>query len=216
MLRTCTGLIALSFAALAACAGDAPTNPPALGAGAIQGDVVDAGDPVEALAADFGADAAMDGARAANAATGGRAGGHADFTVQGIRSKYTFTSVQTVAPAAKGRFELHRWFPDGRMLVMTGDVECMTIVPRPNGGLARMTGRVDRLRVDNVDVVVPPQLDRTIWSVLDNGEGNDVPPDVASGLLNFRSAAEAAAHCAVGIIPRGFVITRGNLQVKPG
>jgi len=123
--------------------------------------------------------------------------------------------VAAVFPAAKGRFELHRWFTDGSMLVMTGDVECMTIVPTPEGGEARMSGRVDRLRVDNVDVFVPPDRDRTIWTVVDNGEGNDATPDIASGLLNFRTAAEAELHCATGIVQFGFFITRGNLQVMP-
>lgn len=154
-------------------------------------------------------------ASALNAAGGGRAGGHAEFVASGIQSRYTFTSITTVPPAAKGRFQLHRWFPDGRMLVMKGTVECMTIEPRPNGGLARMAGRVESLRVDNNDVIVPEHLDRAIWTVVDNGEGEDSPPDLASGLLNFRTAADAAAHCAVGLIRFGFFSQDGNIQVQP-
>jgi hypothetical protein len=152
---------------------------------------------------------------AADVIGGGRAGGHAEFTVGGIKSMYTFTAITTEYPAAKGRFQLHRWFPDGRMLVMTGEVDCMTIVPTPNGGLARMTGRVESLRSDNNEVFIPPGQDRTIWSVLDNGEGADSPPDLASGLLNFRNDAAAEFHCATGFNILGFPITGGNIQVQP-
>lgn len=214
MIRTAIVLVVTALAT--ACTHDAPTHPLPLSDAALTASAAlraPADAPGEATSTAF---------RAAGAAmaitqlvTGGRASGHADFVFSGIRSKYTFTSITTTFPAAKGRFELHRWFPDGRMLVMTGDVECMTIIPTPEGGEARMSGRVDRLRVDNQNVVVPPDLDRTIWTVLDNGEGKDATPDIASGLFNFRTAAEAELHCATGIIQFGFFITRGNLQVRP-
>ena len=184
------GTIALlAIAALGACSADAPTTP--------------GGDPPQSKVAT----AAVIG--------GGRAGGHAEFTVANIKSMYTFTALTTEYPAAKGRFQLHRWFPDGRMLVMTGEVECMTIVPTLRGGLARMTGRVESLRVDNNEVIVPPHLDRTIWSVLDTGEGADALPDLASGLLNFRTPATAEAHCLTGLNLALFPTTGGNIQVKP-
>lgn len=213
MIRT-TVLVMVAFAT--ACTHDAPTYPAARANAAptVRAALLAADDaPGETTSTELGV--AAGAAAITQAITGGRASGHADFVFTGIRSKYTFTSVTTAFPAAKGRFELHRWFPDGRMLVMTGDVECMTIVPTPEGGEARMSGRVDQLRVDNVDVFVPPDLDRTIWTVLDNGEGNDATPDIASGLFNFRTAAEAELHCATGIIQSGFFITRGNLQVRP-
>lgn len=147
----------------------------------------------------------------------GRASGHAEFTVAGpITSRYSFTSITTVYPAAKGRFELHRWFPDGRLLVMKGEVECMTIAPVGSGFVARMAGRVESLRVDNDEIFVPVYQDRAIWSVRDNGEGQNESQDSASGMLNFRTAADAAAHCAVGLIPFGFFTTAGNIQVQPG
>ena len=179
----------LAVAALSACSAEGPTAP--------------GGDPPELKPT------------AQAVVPGGRASGHAEFTVTGIKSMYTFTSITTDYPAAKGRFQLHRWFPDGRMLVMTGEVECMTIVPTPRGGLARMAGRVESLRVDNDEIVVPPHQDRAIWSVLDTGEGANAPPDLASGLLNFRTAAAAAFHCATGFNLSGFPITGGNIQVKP-
>ena len=153
----------------------------------------------------------------ANVVGSGRATGHAEFTVTGnIESKYQFSAITTEYPAAKGRFELHRWFPDGRLLVMKGAVECMTVTPFGTDWVARIAGRVESLRVDNVEIVVPAFADRAIWSVRDNGEGNDASPDVASGMLNFRTAADAAAHCAVGLIRTGFVSTGGNIQVQPG
>ena len=179
----------VAVAALSACSADAPTTP-------------GSGPPQAKVAAE-------------DIIGGGRAGGHAEFTVTDIKSMYTFTSITTEYPAAKGRFQLHRWFPDGRMLVMTGETECMTIVPTPRGGLARMAGRVESLRVDDNEIFVPPQQDRAIWSVLDTGEGADAPPDLASGLLNFRTAAAAAFHCATGFNILGFPITGGNIQVKP-
>lgn len=179
----------IATVALGACSADAPTTP--------------GGDPLE-----------LDVATAAVIGSG-RASGHAEFTVTDIKSMYTFTSITTDYPAAKGRFQLHRWFPDGRMLVMTGETECMTIIPTARGGLARMAGRVESLRVDDQEIFVPPQQDRAIWSVLDSGEGADALPDLASGLLNFRTAAAAAFHCATGFNILGFPITGGNIQVKP-
>lgn len=183
------GLVLMSMVALSACAADPPTAAHPSG-------------PSFEVSVE-------------SAGGGGRAGGHAEFTVSDIRSVYTFTSITTDYPAAKGRFQLHRWFPDGRMLVMTGEVECMTIVPRETGGLARMAGRVESLRVDDDEIDVPPSQDRAIWSVLDNGEGRNNPPDLASGLLNFRTADAAEFHCATGFSLTGFAITGGNIQVKP-
>src|SRR5688572_7242807 len=113
MTRTHTVLV---LAAVAwACSRETPTNPSA--AAPVSASLVPADEPLgEAIEGELGA-ARTPSAIVEQLITGGRAGGHADFVAGGIRSKYTFTSVTTVYPAAKGRFELHRWFPDGSMLV---------------------------------------------------------------------------------------------------
>ena len=214
MSRAPAVILAAAIATLAGCSRDdtsAPLSPPtslaashalaALGAPEAEDAVLGTGKPDGTPGSD-------------NAASGGRASGHAEFTVGGIKSMYTFTAISTTVPtAAKGRFQLHRWFPDGSMLVMTGEVLCMTLLPTPRGARARMAGRVESLRVDNVDVFVPADRDRALWTVQDGGEGADATLDFASGLFNFRSEAVAQAHCRFGSPITIFGTPDNNIQV---
>src|SRR5688572_30999280 len=105
MARKGSALALVTFALATACARDVPTTP--LDARSAASSSVDAismaGDPLalEAFSAHRSAQASAEAndAGASNAATGGRAGGHADFVFTGIRSVYTFTSLSTVPPA---------------------------------------------------------------------------------------------------------------------
>ena len=209
MLRRSTAVLAAMAALVAGCARDttSPTTPHRSQAAA----AID-----EAFAAEDDArgQGEADAGPGSDAATGGRASGHAEFVVGGVKSKYTFVALTTVAPAAKGRFELHRWFPDGSMLVMTGEVICMTLLPTPLGPRARMAGRVESLRVDNDERVVPPELDRAMWTVQDGGEGADATLDFASGLFNFRSDAVAQSHCRIGSPITLFGTPDNSIQVN--
>ena len=85
-----------------------------------------------------------------------------------------------------------------------GTVTCFTL----NGNIARIGGIVDR-----TDAGVPPGTEFFL-TVVDNGEGANDPPDMATSPASG-SPGVAARHCTMGIERPIFMIDRGNIQVRP-
>lgn len=155
--------------------------------------------------------------RAPELAAGGsgpRASGHVerglpDFGV--TIEKYSFSAHTLGNGDVGGRFNVRDVFADGsEQLKAKGDVTCFTV--EADGKTARMGGIVDG---------GDPALNGTeaVWTVRDNGEGNNAPPDEATDLRFGLPPGFAEFHCTVGFPPEAFGTfgdsERGNVQVRP-
>jgi hypothetical protein len=173
-------LCGLAFA-LAACA-DSPANRtitapdagPTLDVAAAPADItvtdLATGDGL-VVAADVGTE---------QAATGGRATGHADVTSGPRSDKYSFSALSTGDfPNAKGRAEVHITGPLGRTNVHL-EVDCLAIT----GNNAWVSGPVTKWRINGEDVPIPPGL-QGVLRVEDNGEGGTTVDAASRGVAFF-------------------------------
>jgi hypothetical protein len=135
-----------------------------------------------------------------------------------IASKYSFAAISTTptpfAPfAAKGELQ-------GTIVRMTGstpvmetvhaDVDCMNFISVFGfGDVVSISGRVKKLTRDGQQVPVTVGM-QVVFTVRDNGEGRDSPPDLASFIAPI---VEGRPLCQIF-----FVILepnrRGNIQVR--
>lgn len=146
--------------------------------------------------------------------SGPSASGHVEHDLEGCCvEKYSFNAHYLGDGSVHGGFNVRDFFTDGsEKAVAKGRVTCFTV--EPDGKTARMGGVVES---DD------PTLAGTeaIWTVRDNGEGQNEPRDQATDLIYGIPARfnVAARHCAVGIRPEFFnkfgEIERGNVQVRP-
>jgi hypothetical protein len=151
----------------------------------------------------------------AGGSSGPSAGGHVerDFTIFGVPiEKYSFIAHILGNGAFQGRFEVRDVFADGsEALKARGSVRCLTV--EPDGRTARMGGVVDGSN--------DPELVGTeaLWTVRDNGEGQNDPRDQATDLRFGQPPGVAEFHCAVGVPPEAFGTfgenERANVQVRP-
>jgi hypothetical protein len=125
--------------------------------------------------------------------------------------KYSFTAHHLGSGEVGGRFQVRDVFADGsEQLKVKGEVTCFTV--EPDGKTARMGGIVDG---------GDPSFAGTeaAWTVRDNGEGNNDPPDEATDLRFGLPPGIAETHCTVGFPPEAFGTfgpsERGNVQVRP-
>jgi hypothetical protein len=149
-----------------------------------------------------------------NANGGPRASGHVERGLEdfGVAiEKYEFSAHSLGTGEVGGRFNVRDVFTDGsEQLKVRGEVTCFTV--EPDGRTARMGGIVDG---------GDPTFDGTeaVWTVRDNGEGSDDPPDEATDLRFGLPPGNAEFHCAVGFPPEAFGTfgpsERGNVQVRP-
>jgi hypothetical protein len=116
--------------------------------------------------------------------------GHAELTLFSISDKYSFAAVSDPKGVARGAFEWKSMRPDGSMASGTGKVICVNVV----GNVAHVSAVFEQ---DDVTWIEPP-LNYAIWTVEDNGQGDQAPPDRVSLLHPAMSAAQAAAHCVTG------------------
>lgn len=134
-----------------------------------------------------------------------RVTGHATIFLPGFNAeeKYSNSAIRHADGSVSGQFEL-KSAQDGGLRIH-GDVVCFTIV----GNTARIAGRVDK---SNTTLV--PEGTYVIWTVVDNGEGANDPPDTTSDFFGPFNEAGANAHCAVGFNLAPFLpVLDGNLQV---
>jgi len=131
--------------------------------------------------------------------------GHAEFvTATGIRFKYSVSAIRHADGSVSGEFENHvENAATGEFILMAHvDIVCFTVM----GNIARIGGIVER----QVGGVPQPGAQGFI-TVVDNGEGGQGLPDLASppGV----APGSAFAHCATGLPRPLFPVEHGNIQV---
>ena len=157
------------------------------------------------------------------AASGPRGTGHVGIYFPAnpgiVSEKYSFVALRTdpATPlAAKGQYEVQYTTGSGIEIKIHGDVDCMTTfvgVPGPFGGsTARASGPIRKVWRNNVPAPITAAT-HAYWVVVDNGEGQPIPPDFAS-LVNFAPAGIAQNFCANGFGINVFPNQEGNVQVQ--
>ena len=132
--------------------------------------------------------------------------GHANIFLPNFQAeeRYSQSAIRHADGSVTGEFELHSEQDAG--IRIHGDVTCFTIV----GNTARLGGVIEQSddpAFEGLDVV---------WTIVDNGEGNDGAPDLTSDFFLVGTGG-AQFHCAVGfpfaapVLP----VLSGNLQVHP-
>lgn len=213
---------------LAACAdgaGNSGITPPELAPSLDVTDGADAGIPDPAEAGDLIPLSAE--TQGANAATGGRASGHADVLrvvspTLSTRYKYSFIALATEPTpteprAAKGELQATIVRTVGATTTtetIHADVTCLNFVNIPIpilGPLANASGPIKKWTRDGQPVPFPPGLE-VLFTVDDNGEGGDSPPDRGSAVV----PVGGVQNCRVLLI-LPFDSEDGNIQVRfPG
>ena len=122
---------------------------------------------------------------------------------QNAEEKYSNSAIRHADGTVSGQFELKSAQDDG--LRIHGEIVCFTIV----GNTAFLGGRIDQS-----DSPLAPEGTYVIWTVFDNGEGQNDPPDQTSDFIGPVDAATAAAHCQF-LFSLGpfYPVQSGNLQV---
>ena len=158
-----------------------------------------------------------------NAASGPRATGHVGIYFPAnpgiVSEKYSFVALRTdpATPlAAKGQYEVQYTTGSGIEIKIHGDVDCMTTfvgTPGPFGGsTARASGPIRKVWRNGVQIPITAAT-HAYWVVVDNGEGQPIPPDFAS-LVNFAPVGIAQNFCANGFGINVFANQEGNVQVE--
>jgi hypothetical protein len=148
----------------------------------------------------------------ATGASGPSASGHIERDFGAVLEKYSFSAQNLGNGEVGGRFNVRDLFADGTATdVAKGSVTCFTV--EANGKRARMGGTVESAA--NPDFVGT----EAVWTVEDNGEGENHPPDRGTDLRWGLPPGFAEFHCAVGFPPEAFgtfgFSGRGNVQVRP-
>jgi hypothetical protein len=156
----------------------------------------------------------------AEASSGPSASGHVEQDIEDCPrpgfvclEKYSFAAHYLGDGSVHGNFNIRDFFTDGSEKAFAkGRVTCFTV--EADGKTARMGGVVESAS----DPVVGTEA---VWTVRDNGEGQDDPRDEATDLIygippQFNAAQR---HCDVGFSPGAFnvfgEIARANVQVRP-
>lgn len=131
--------------------------------------------------------------------------GHVGYVVpaNGAHIRYSVNAVRHRDGTVSGEFELHATTATGAPLAHTHvTITCFTIA----GNIARIGGVVDRSNF------APPGTPGYI-TVVDNGEGANDPPDLASS-PNIGPGTDIA-HCVTGFPQTLFSVDQGNIQIRP-
>jgi hypothetical protein len=133
--------------------------------------------------------------------------GHAEFVnLFNNHLRYSLSAIRHRDGSVSGEVEEHAETAAGVFIRRGhGTVTCFTI----NGNIARIGGTVDRSSASNL----PPGTEFFL-TVIDNGEGANDPPDMATSPASG-SIGVAARHCTNGFDRPIFTIDRGNIQVRP-
>jgi hypothetical protein len=134
--------------------------------------------------------------------------GHVEFVnFSGNDVAYSFSAVNQPNGRVAGEVEAHIHRANGEFVVGHATTTCVTIT----GNIARVGALLDSFTVNGV----PDQSGVTdlFFTVVDNGEGADAPPDTATNLF-VGPPGTAARHCETGIFRLPFAVTEGNVQVR--
>jgi len=133
--------------------------------------------------------------------------GHVEFiNAIGNHIRYSIHAVRHRDGSVSGEGEEHAETPAGDFVRRTHvTVVCFTVA----GNVARIGVVVDQTR----GAGLPPGTEGFL-TVVDNGEGHEAPPDMASvGVAGPPGSAQA--HCDRGLPRPLFPIDAGNIQVRP-
>ena len=143
--------------------------------------------------------------------------GHVEFintiSVTKNHDRYSLSAIRHLDGTVSGEIEEHVRTADGDFVRSGhGTILCFTI----NGNIARIGGIVDHVTVAP-PADPPPPGTPFILTVVDNGQGDNDPPDVASTPATVSSLERALFHCSDGVSLRlMFPAVRGNIQVRSG
>lgn len=133
-------------------------------------------------------------------------------------AEFSFSAVQHEDGTASGFFRMVRQRA-GFNVDFTGRVTCMAVDPVTHR--AWIGGVVVSNNSDDPNHTTPiHQPGEDVWfRVVDNGEGEDAPPDRSSvyGFAGAAGVTTSAEYCALKLWPAGdanaFALTEGNIQV---
>ncbi len=139
----------------------------------------------------------------AHQASGPSASGHGQFNTIGPEGPElrTFSFHARTHPdgTTRGSYELTNRAQDVRI---HGEIDCLRIV----GNIAYMSGTNTKHTTPALEGLP------SFFSVMDNGEGNNDPPDLISLLFTFLAGS---ITCNVPFVNPTFPVEGGNIQVKP-
>lgn len=127
----------------------------------------------------------------------------------GNTNKISINALRRLDGSVSGELQYERMSPEGGWLLRAhGDVICLTV----DGNTARVA--VVGEQTDNTTGVTTHGFG--YLTAMDNGEGENDPPDRGSNLFGTSSEARARSHCDAALIPdaRIFTVVRGNVQVR--
>jgi hypothetical protein len=131
--------------------------------------------------------------------------GHAEFvTATGIRFSYSLSAIRHRDGRVSGEFQNHVENAITGEFILRAHVQivCFTV----SGNIARVGGLIERQEGG-----APAAGQEGFITVVDNGEGADGVPDLASP----PALGSAFAHCDTGLPRPLFPIEHGNIQVRP-
>ena len=118
--------------------------------------------------------------------------------------RYSLSAIRQSDGSVAGEFEEFSAQDGGQRI--HARVYCFTVT----GNSARLAARIDQTNVS-----FGPVGSYVVWSVIDNGEGANGPPDETTDIFFGGTQAQADAHCRSGFnLAPYFPSLRGNLQVE--
>jgi hypothetical protein len=119
------------------------------------------------------------------------------------RERYSLSAIRHSDGSVTGEFEEFSEQEGGQRI--HAQVVCFTIT----GNSARLSAQIDQ-----TNVPFGPVGSYVVWSLIDNGEGANSPPDQTTDIFFGGTAAQAEFHCRTGFnLAPYFASLRGNLQV---
>ena len=134
--------------------------------------------------------------------------GHAEFVnpISGSLTRYSVNAVRHRDGSVSGEFETRIETASGDFLLSAHvTIVCFTVT----GNIARVGGVVDHSR----GAAGLPGSEGFI-TVVDNGQGPNDPPDLASPSF-VGGPGTAATHCTVGLSQPLFAVEHGNIEIRP-
>jgi len=135
--------------------------------------------------------------------SGPSANGHGNTTVNGELRTFSFNAIQKKDGTVTGNMTLHNRGLDSFIKV---DVNCLLVV----GNIATMSGVVTH----SDDPRGSFEGLNAIFRVVDNGEGENSPPDLISGVVVLGDE-DSLITCRDPFPLQLRLIEAGNIQVKP-
>jgi hypothetical protein len=139
-------------------------------------------------------------AASAQAAGNPAASGGGTTVELGEKSTFTFNAVQKPDGSVTGHLVYQ---VRGLDVTFHMDIDCLSIA----GNTAKLSGVVTKVNGDAPDFLFVGQ--DGVFTVVDNGEGAEAPPDLISDVILFEGAS-----CTDAFTPVPYLPIQGNIQVS--